>query len=100
MTLCAYPALIPTHAWRAHSAGAHGPRLYSWVWFRLLAEDDTDIGVHHLLIRLLIGRNDTTGEHAALRCYSPRPVPQRDRGHCHRTRYRTHTDRADRVDRQ
>ncbi|AKN16299.1 hypothetical protein B586_06585 [Mycobacterium haemophilum DSM 44634] len=67
MTLCAYPALIPTHAWRAHSAGAHGPRLYSWVWFRLLAEDDTDIGVHHLLIRLLIGRNDTTGEHAVLR---------------------------------
>ena len=71
----ALPALIPAHAWQRHSAGAgaHGPRLYSWAWFRLLAEDDTDTGVHHLLIR----RNDTTGELAYLRCYSPRPVPLR-----------------------
>jgi hypothetical protein len=38
-----------------------------------LAEDDTDAGVHHLLIR----RNDATGEHAYLRCYSPRSVPLR-----------------------
>lgn len=69
------PALIPAHAWQQHSAGAgaHGPRLYSWAWFRLLPEDDTDRGVHHLLIR----RNDATGEHAYLRCYSPRPVPVR-----------------------
>jgi SRSO17 transposase len=69
----ALPALIPAHAWQKHSAGAgaHGPRLYSWAWFRLLPEDDTDTGVHHLLIR----RNDATGEHAYLRCYSPRPVP-------------------------
>ena len=71
----ALPALIPAHAWQKHSAGAgaHGPRLYSWAWFRLLAEDDTDTGVHHLLIR----RNDATGELAYLRCYSPRPVPLR-----------------------
>jgi SRSO17 transposase len=71
----ALPAQIPAHAWQKHSAGAgaHGPRLYSWAWFRLLAEDDTDTGVHHLLIR----RNDATGEHAYLRCYSPRPVPLR-----------------------
>jgi SRSO17 transposase len=71
----ALPALIPEHAWQTHSAGpgAHGPRLYSWAWFRLLAEDDTDTGAHHLLIR----RNDATGEHAYLRCYSPRPVPLR-----------------------
>jgi SRSO17 transposase len=71
----ALPALIPTHAWQTHSAGAgaHGLRLYSWAWFRLLPEDDTDTGIHHLLIR----RNDTTGEHAYLRCYSPRPVPLR-----------------------
>lgn len=71
----ALPALIPTHAWQTHSAGAgaRGPRLYSWAWFRLLPEDDTDTGVHHLLIR----RNDATGEHAYLRCYSPRPVPLR-----------------------
>jgi SRSO17 transposase len=71
----ALPALIPAHAWQKHSAGAgaHGPRLYSWAWFRLLAEDDTDTGTHHLLIR----RNDATGEHAYLRCYSPRPVALR-----------------------
>jgi SRSO17 transposase len=71
----ALPALIPAHAWQRHSAGAgaHGPRLYSWAWFRLLAEDDTDTGVHHLLIR----RNDATGELAYLRCYSPHPVPLR-----------------------
>jgi len=69
----ALPALIPPHAWQKHSAGAgaHGPRLYSWAWFQLLAEDDTTTGVHHLLIR----RNDATGELAYLRCYSPRPVP-------------------------
>ncbi|MFY1621327.1 IS701 family transposase [Micromonospora sp. WMMD736] len=69
------PALIGTHAWQKHSAGngAHGPRIYSWAWFRLLAEDDTDTGVHHLLIR----RNDATGELAYLRCYSPKPVPLR-----------------------
>jgi SRSO17 transposase len=69
------PALLPIRAWQRHSAGpgAHGPRLYSWAWFRLLPEDDTDTGVHHLLIR----RNDATGEHAYLRCYSPRPVPLR-----------------------
>ena len=71
----ALPALIPAHAWQTHSAGdgAHGPRLYSWAWFRLLAEDDTDTGIHHLLIR----RNDATGELAYLRCYSPRPAPLR-----------------------
>jgi SRSO17 transposase len=71
----ALPALIPAHAWQRHSAGAgaHGPRLYSWAWFRLLAEDDTSTGMHHLLIR----RNDTTGEFAYLRCYSPTPVPLR-----------------------
>jgi SRSO17 transposase len=71
----ALPALIPVHAWQKHSAGAgaHGPRLYSWAWFRLLPEDDGDTGMHHLLIR----RNDSTGEHAYLRCYSPRPVPLR-----------------------
>ena len=71
----ALPALIPPHAWQKHSAGAgaHGPRLYWWAWIRLLPEDDTDTGVHHLLIR----RNDATAELAYLRCYSPRPVPLR-----------------------
>jgi SRSO17 transposase len=71
----ALPALIPTQAWQKHSAGAgaHGPRIYSWAWFRLLTEEDPDTGVHHLLIR----RNDTTAELAYLRCYSPTPVPLR-----------------------
>ena len=75
MRVDALPGLIPAHAWQQHSAGAgaHGPRLYSWAWFRLLSEDDNDHGVHHLLIR----RNDRTGEHAYLRCYSPRSVPLR-----------------------
>ncbi len=29
-------ALIPARTWQRHSAGAgaHGPRLYSWAWFR------------------------------------------------------------------
>lgn len=71
----ALPALIPPYAWQKHSAGAgaHGPRMYSWAWFQLLAEDDTDTGDHHLLIR----RNDATGELAYLRCYSHRAVPLR-----------------------
>jgi len=66
------PAMLPNRAWQKHSAGAgsHGPRYYSWAWVELNAEDDADTGVHHLLIR----RNDKTGEHAYLRCYSPRPV--------------------------
>ena len=66
------PAELPKHAWQKHSAGAgsHGHRYYSWAWIALLPEDDTDTGAHHLLIR----RNDATGEHAYLRCYSPRPT--------------------------
>jgi SRSO17 transposase len=66
------PAQLPKHAWQKHSAGtgAHGQRYYSWAWIALLAEDDADTGQHYLLIR----RNDRTGEHAYLRCYSPRPV--------------------------
>ena len=67
------PALLPARAWQKHSAGAgsHGPRIYSWAWIALHPEDDTDTGCHHLLIR----RNDATGEHAYLRCYSPHAVP-------------------------
>jgi len=66
------PAQLPSWAWQKHSAGAgsHGQRYYSWAWISLLAEDDIDTGWHYLLIR----RNDATGEHAYLRCYSPRPA--------------------------
>jgi len=69
------PAMLPIRAWQKHSAGAggHGPRIYSWAWITLLAEDASDTGCHHLLIR----RNDRTGEHAYLRCYSPQTVPLR-----------------------
>jgi SRSO17 transposase len=68
-------AQLPKRAWQKRSAGAgaRGPRMYSWARIELLAEDDTDTGQHHLLIR----RNDKTGELAYLRCYSPRPVPLR-----------------------
>ena len=64
---------MPAHAWQTYSAGAgsKGPRYYAWAWIRLLAEGDNNAGEHHLLIR----RNDTTGELAYLRCYSPHPVP-------------------------
>ena len=69
------PNKLPKRAWQKHSAGAgsHGPRIYSWAWIALVPEDDADTGHHHLLIR----RNDTTGELAYLRCYSPHPVPLR-----------------------
>ena len=69
------PAMLPRRAWQKHSAGAggHGPRIYSWAWITLLAEDASDTGCHHLLIR----RNDRTAEHAYLRCYSPQTVPLR-----------------------
>ena len=69
------PAQLPPWAWQKHSAGAgsHGHRYYSWAWIALDAEDSTDTGWHHLLIR----RNDATGELAYLRCYSPHPAPLR-----------------------
>ncbi|WP_067972415.1 IS701 family transposase [Mycolicibacter icosiumassiliensis] len=63
------PAQLPPWAWQKHSAGAgsHGQRYYSWAWITLEPEGGTDTGHHHLLIR----RNDTTGELAYLRSYSP-----------------------------
>jgi SRSO17 transposase len=69
------PATLPNRAWQTYSAGpgSKGPRYYAWAWITLLPEDaDTDHtgGQHTLLIR----RNDTTGELAYLRCYSPHPV--------------------------
>src|SRR4029077_14182019 len=66
------PAQLPKRAWQKLSAGtgASGQRYYSWGGIELLAEDDADTGSHYLLIR----PNDRTGEHAYLRCYSPRPV--------------------------
>ena len=68
------PALLPSWAWQKRSAGtgSKGHRYYSWAWISVLPEDPADdTGHHHVLIR----RNDTTGELAYHRCYSPRPVP-------------------------
>jgi hypothetical protein len=67
------PATLPDKLWQRYSAGpgSKGPRYYAWAWIALLPEDPNDTGEHHLLIR----RNDTTGELAYLRCYSPTPVP-------------------------
>jgi SRSO17 transposase len=64
--------MLPAHAWQQRSAGtgSKGHRYYSWARIALDPEDD-DTGNHHLLIR----RNDTTGELAYHRCYSPHPVP-------------------------
>ncbi len=64
--------MLPDHAWQRASAGtgSKGERLYSWAWIALHPEEPADPGEHHLLIR----RNDTTGELAYHRCYTPRPT--------------------------
>ena len=37
--------LIPPRAWQRYRwCRIAGPRLYSWAWFRLLAEGDADTG--------------------------------------------------------
>ena len=69
-------ALLPDQAWQHRSAGAgsKGPRVYSWAWISLTPETrpgEQAGGEHHALIR----RNDTTGELAYHRCWSPAPVP-------------------------
>jgi SRSO17 transposase len=67
-------ASLPADAWQKRSAGtgSKGKRHYSWALIGIDAEHDADPygAAHHLLIR----RNDTTGELAYHRCYSPRPV--------------------------
>ncbi len=63
-------ANLPAESWQKLSAGAgtKGPRFYSWAYLRI---DTDDPGRQWLLWR----RNDSTGELAYYRCYSPRPVP-------------------------
>jgi SRSO17 transposase len=60
---------LPARSWQQRSAGAgtKGPRWYSWA---LVAITTGDPGNRWLMIR----RNDTTGEIAYYRCYSPTPV--------------------------
>ncbi|MFI6262917.1 IS701 family transposase [Micromonospora sp. NPDC051006] len=65
---------LPATAWQSRSAGAgsKGPRFYDWAWLDEVTTDtDPDVGGRH---SLLIRRNNTTGELAFYRCWSPRPV--------------------------
>jgi len=75
-------ANLPGSAWEMRSAGAgsKGERFYSWAFIAIDPEHDADevehdvrpeTGEHLLLIR----RNDSTGELAYHRCYTPRQVP-------------------------
>jgi SRSO17 transposase len=64
---------LPATAWHRRSAGAgsKGLRLYDWAWLdQVCTDEDPDDGRHSLLIR----RNNTTGELAFYRCWSPQPV--------------------------
>jgi SRSO17 transposase len=62
-------ARLPRRSWQQRSAGngTKGPRWYSWA----LVKISTDQSGHRWL---LIRRNDTTGEIAYYRCYSPTPA--------------------------
>jgi SRSO17 transposase len=65
---------LPAWAWTRRSAGAgsKGPRFYDWAWLTDVGTDgDPEVdGWHSLLIR----RNNTTGELAFYRCWTPRPT--------------------------
>jgi SRSO17 transposase len=65
---------LPSTAWQRRSAGtgSKGERLYDWAWLDEVCTDadPDDDGRHSLLIR----RNNTTGELAFYRCWTPRPV--------------------------
>ena len=67
-------AALPASAWTRRSAGAgsKGPRFYDWAWLADVGTDGDpdDDGRHSLLIR----RNNTTGELAFYRCWTPGPV--------------------------
>jgi SRSO17 transposase len=68
--------LLPKRAWQRLSAGAgsKGPRFYDWAWTSI-EPDRADASGHSWL---LVRRNNTTGELAYYRCWSPRPVPLRE----------------------
>jgi SRSO17 transposase len=65
---------LPAWAWTRRSAGngSKGPRFYDWAWLDDVGTDGDphDNGWHSLLIR----RNNTTGELAFYRCWTPRPA--------------------------
>jgi SRSO17 transposase len=62
---------LPATAWTRRSAGdgSKGPRFYDWAWLADVGADGDpdDDGQHSLLVR----RNNTTGELAFYRCWSP-----------------------------
>jgi SRSO17 transposase len=60
---------MPAFAWRRLSAGtgSKGPRLYSW----LLIDIASSLPGHEWI---MVRRNDSTGEFAYYRCWSPHPV--------------------------
>jgi SRSO17 transposase len=62
---------LPATAWTRRSAGdgSKGPRFYDWAWLADVGADGDpdDDGRHSLLIR----RNNTTGELAFYRCWTP-----------------------------
>jgi SRSO17 transposase len=66
---------LPRWAWQQLSAGpgAKGERFYDWAWITL-TPDSLNAGCWWLLVR----RNQTTGELAFYRCYSPQIVPLRE----------------------
>ena len=63
-------AALPVRSWQRLSAGAgsSGHRMYSWAWIPINPAGD---GHHWVLLR----RNDTTGEIAYYRAFSPTAVP-------------------------
>jgi len=69
-------ARLPRKAWQRLSAGdgSKGPRFYDWAWISIEPERSDAQGQRWLLIR----RNNTTGELAYYRCWSPTPVPLRE----------------------
>ncbi|NEA36918.1 hypothetical protein [Streptomyces sp. SID13031] len=69
-------ASLPRKAWQRLSAGhaSKGPRFYDSAWISIEPEHSDAQGQRRLLIR----RNNTTGELAYYRCRSPTPVPLRE----------------------
>jgi len=65
---------LPATAWTRRSAGdgSKGPRFYDWAWLADVGADGDpdDDGRHSLLIR----RNNSTGELAFYRCWTPGPA--------------------------
>jgi SRSO17 transposase len=73
-------ASLPRKAWQRLSAGAgsEGPRFYDWAWISIEPEPEAVPSGAQGQRWLLIRRNNTTGELAYYRCWSPTTVPLRE----------------------